>query len=335
MPDGAHDDLERPGRRRDRRPQPSRCPQAARRWTSSTASGARTTTSGCARRATPRCAAYLEAENAYADAVMKPTEAFQGALYKEMLGRIKETDLTVPYREGGYFYYSRTEEGKQYPILCRKKGSLEAPEEVMLDLNELAEGQPFMSPRRLRGERRRQPASPTRPTTPASAQYTLYVKDLAPASSWPQRCEKAGSVAWAADNRTLFYTVEDERQAALPPLPPPPRRAEPDDARLRGDGRALPRRRRPHAQPRVPASWASGSHTTTEARVPARRRARRRRGAWWPRASHEHEYDVDHHGDRFYIRTNDTRPQLPPGDGAGRRARAARAGRRSCPTART
>jgi len=82
----------------------------------------------------PEVAAYLEAENAYADAMMNPTAPFQAALYREMLGRIQETDLSVPYREQGYFYYSRTEAGKQYPILCRKQSSLEAPEEVTLDL---------------------------------------------------------------------------------------------------------------------------------------------------------------------------------------------------------
>jgi len=96
-------------------------------------------------KANPEVAAYLEAENAYTDAVMKPTEALQASLYQEMLGHIKETDLSVPYHEGGYFYYSRTEEGQQYPIFCRKKGSLDAPEEVTLDLNELAKGQKFMA----------------------------------------------------------------------------------------------------------------------------------------------------------------------------------------------
>ncbi len=88
----------------------------------------------------PEVIAYLEAENAYTDAVMKPTEALQEKLYQEMLGRIKETDLTVPYRMGNYFYYSRTEEEKQYQIFCRKYGSLDGKEEVLLDLNELAEG---------------------------------------------------------------------------------------------------------------------------------------------------------------------------------------------------
>src|SRR6185369_12494136 len=85
----------------------------------------------------PEVLAYLEAENAYTDALMKPTEGFQDSLYKEMVGRIKETDVNVPYKNGDYFYYSRTEQGKQYPILCRKRGSLDAKEEVYLDLNEL------------------------------------------------------------------------------------------------------------------------------------------------------------------------------------------------------
>src|SRR5215213_1551019 len=83
---------------------------------------------------------YLEAENAYADAVLKPTEKLGKQLYDEMLGHIKQTDINVPYRKDGYFYYSRTVEGKQYPIHARKKGSLAADEEVLLDVNQLAEG---------------------------------------------------------------------------------------------------------------------------------------------------------------------------------------------------
>ena len=98
----------------------------------------------------PEVAAYLQAENAYTDAVMKPTEGLQKKLYDEMLSRIKETDVEVPYKEGNYFYYTRTEAGKQYSIYCRKKGSLEAPEEVLLDVNELAKGQKFMSVAGLR-----------------------------------------------------------------------------------------------------------------------------------------------------------------------------------------
>src|SRR5437660_9803202 len=96
-------------------------------------------------RSNPDVKAYLDAENAYTDAVMKPTEPFQKKLYDELLGRIKETDVDVPYKYGDYVYYSRTEAGKQYQIRCRKKGSLDAPEEVLLDVNEMARGQKFMS----------------------------------------------------------------------------------------------------------------------------------------------------------------------------------------------
>ena len=93
----------------------------------------------------PEVIAHLEAENAYAEAMMKPTAALQDKLYKEMVGHIKETDVSVPYRWGSYFYYTRTEQGKQYPINCRKKGSLDAKEEVVLDQNELAKGLKFFS----------------------------------------------------------------------------------------------------------------------------------------------------------------------------------------------
>src|SRR5207244_1664440 len=91
----------------------------------------------------PEVKAYLDAENSYTDAVMKSTEALQKKLYDELLSRIKETDIEVPYQEGGYYYYSRTEAGKQYQIHCRKKGSLDASEEVVIDVNELAKAQKF------------------------------------------------------------------------------------------------------------------------------------------------------------------------------------------------
>ena len=93
----------------------------------------------------PAVIAHLEAENAYAAAVMKPTEPLQEKLYNEILSHIKQTDVNVPYRWGDSFYYTRTVEGKQYPIYCRKHGQLDAPEEILLDLNELAKNQKFMS----------------------------------------------------------------------------------------------------------------------------------------------------------------------------------------------
>src|ERR1051325_12170298 len=88
----------------------------------------------------PAVIAHLEAENAYAAAVMKPTEALQEKLYKEILSHIKQTDNSVPYRWGDYFYYTRTVEGQQYPIFCRKFKSVDAPEQILLDLNQMAKG---------------------------------------------------------------------------------------------------------------------------------------------------------------------------------------------------
>src|SRR4029453_12763749 len=97
------------------------------------------------RKEDPQVRAYLESENAYTDLVMKATVPLQEALYSEMLRRIKEKDLSVPYRKGNFYYYSRTEQGKQYPIQCRRRGSLEHPEEVFLDQNELAKGEKFFA----------------------------------------------------------------------------------------------------------------------------------------------------------------------------------------------
>ena len=93
----------------------------------------------------PEVRRYLEAENAYAETFLAPTVGLQETLYAEMLGRIKQTDLSVPYREKAFWYYSRTEEGRQYPIYCRKRESLEAPEEVLLDLNAMAEGHSYLA----------------------------------------------------------------------------------------------------------------------------------------------------------------------------------------------
>jgi oligopeptidase B len=139
----------------------------------------------------PDVRAYLEAENAYADAEMKPTEGFQQALYGEMLGRIKETDQDVPYRRGDFFYYSRTEQGKQYPIYCRRKGSLEAEEEVTLELNRLAEGRPSC-PSSLPGERDADLLAYA--TDDTASGNTLFVKDLRGAGS--RRRSRRGSARW-------------------------------------------------------------------------------------------------------------------------------------------
>lgn len=156
----------------------------------------------------PDVIAHLEAENTYSEAVMKPTAAWQDKLYKEMVGHIKETDVTVPYRWGGYFYYSRTEQGKQYPINCRKKGNLDAKEEVVLDQNEMAKGLKFFSVSAFVPSDDGNLLAYSTDTT-GYRQYLLRVKDLRTGQLLPESFERAGNVAWATDNKTIFFTTED------------------------------------------------------------------------------------------------------------------------------
>jgi len=151
---------------------------------------------------------YLEAENAYTEEVMKPTKALQEMLYKEMLGRIKQTDLSVPYRLGESFYYSRTEEGKQYPYMCRRKGSVTGHEEILLDLNTLAVGHKYLGVSSFAVSDDGNWLAYSVDTT-GYRQYTLHVKDLRTGRASTEKIERAGSALWATDNKTLFYTTED------------------------------------------------------------------------------------------------------------------------------
>jgi oligopeptidase B len=157
----------------------------------------------------PEVIAYLNAENAYTDAILKPTEPLQEKLYQEMLGRILQTDLSVPYRLRGYLYFTRTEEGKQYAIYCRRCDADGAEEEVLLDLNRLAEGHSFLGLGSFEVSQDNHLLAYSTDTT-GFRQYVLQVKDLRTGTTFPERFERVTSVAWASDNRTLFYTVEDE-----------------------------------------------------------------------------------------------------------------------------
>jgi oligopeptidase B len=157
----------------------------------------------------PEVIRYLEAENSYTDAVLKPTEAFQEKLYQEMLGRILQTDLSVPYLLRGYLYFTRTEEGKQYPIHCRRVDAEGTTEELLLDLNELAQGRPFLGLDSFVVSDDNQLLAYSTDTT-GFRQFTLHIKDLRTGALLPKQFERVTSAAWAADNRTLFYTIEDE-----------------------------------------------------------------------------------------------------------------------------
>ena len=157
----------------------------------------------------PEVIRYLEAENAWTEASTETLKPFSDALYKEMLARIKQTDLSVPVRRSGYLYYARTEEGKQYPIQCRRKGSMEASEEILLDLNELAKGRTYAGLGAFAVSDDQNLLAYTIDYT-GFRQFSLRVKDLRDGRTLPDTADRVTSVAWAADNQTLFLTTEDE-----------------------------------------------------------------------------------------------------------------------------
>jgi oligopeptidase B len=266
----------------------------------------------------PEVTAYLEAENAYTAAVLEPTAELQKKLYEEMLSHIKETDVSVAFRDGKYWYYSRTEEGKQYPIYCRKPSSQSGPadtpdpnaaEQVILDVNELAKGESFMAVGMSTvSDDGNLLAYST--DNKGFRQYTLHVKDLRTGELLAERVERVGSIVWAADtdpdNRTLFYTVEDEEQKrqfqfyqhvlGTPHSEDVLIYEETDERFSIGAGRT-----RDHRY----IILESASHTTSEEQfLPADNPT----GTWrliQPRRDNV-EYYADHRGGLFWIRTNDT-----------------------------
>lgn len=161
-------------------------------------------------RENPKVLEYLKAENAYVDTMMAGTKDLQEKLFQEMKGRIKEKDESVPVLNNGYYYYNKYEEGKQYPIYCRKKGSLDAPEELMFDQNKMAEGHKYYSIGTIRISDNNELAAFT--TDHVSRRlYDLQIKNLTTGEVYPEKIPnvEGGSIAWAADNKTVFYILQD------------------------------------------------------------------------------------------------------------------------------
>ena len=247
--------------------------------------------------------AYLEAENAYAEERMAPTVELQKTLYEEILGRIQETDQSAPYRKGAFEYYQRTEEGKQYRTYCRREPGQADTENVLLDMNALAEGRPFLGLGVYE-------VSPDGRYLVFSLDetgfrdYTLQIKDLRSGKLLSERIEKVQSAAWASDSQTLFYTVDDDTKRPHQVLRHRLGATAEDALVYQEDDERF----------RV-AVWRSRSgeyvfrgafsHTTSEigflsASDPA--------GTWRLVAERkqDHEYDVTHRGGDFLIRTNDS-----------------------------
>lgn len=253
----------------------------------------------------PAVTAYLQAENAWTEQVLAPLAPLRATLYDEMHRRIKHTDRSAPYPDHGYWYYHRTEAGRQYPIHCRRAGGPDGPdgpEEVLLDLNLMAEGKGYLALGEFTvSDDGRFLAYSTDET--GFRDYLLQVKDLATGALLPERMMGTGSAAWAADNRTLFYTVEDHAKRKYRLFRH--RLGEPEDvlvyeetderfaigvARMRGDRFLM---------------LHIGSHTTSEMRfLPADEPE----GSWRMLAERvpAQEYTAVHRGDHFYIHVNDT-----------------------------
>ncbi len=222
-------------------------------------------------------------------------------LYKEMVGHIKETDVSVPYRWGNYFYYTRTEQGKQYPISCRKKGDLDAKEEVVLDQNELAKGLKFFNVGAFVPSDDGNLLAYSTDTT-GYRQYKLQIKDLGTGQILPEIFERVGNVAWATDNKTIFFTTEDAVtkrsdkffRHVLGSDKTDLVFEEKDELFDIGAGRS---------RDKTVILLGSESKTSTEWRYLPAAAPTAELKIISPREA-DHEYDVDHRGDLFYIRTN-------------------------------
>ncbi len=249
----------------------------------------------------PDAIAYMEAENQYTEQVMAPLQPLQDTLYREILGRIVETDLSVPVKRDDYFYYTRTEEGKAYGIYCRKRGTLDASEELLLDGNVLAEGQKYFRFGNFS-------ISPDHRLLAYSTDiegdeaHTIFVKDLDTGELLPDRIANTYySLEWANDNRTFFYTVLDAARRPYRVLrhqlgaPSDELVYEETDARFSlGIGRTRSRRF---------LLLHLGSALTSEVRFQDANDPLGTFQVMLPRRQ-DVEYDATHHGEFFYIRTN-------------------------------
>ncbi len=244
---------------------------------------------------------YLESENAYAAAVVAPFQPFEEALYAEMLGRIKQTDTSAPYSQRGYWLYQRTEQGRQYPIMCRRKGAPDGPEEIVLDINRLADGHPFMALGLFEySDNNALLAYST--DLDGHRDYALHIIDLETGAELATPIGNVSSAAWAADDRTIFYVAEDDAKRSyrlyryiLGEEKPTLLYEEGDELFEVGISRSL--------DGKYLFASAASSRTTEYRFLPADQP----RGKWQllaPRRD-EIEYYPEHRNGIFYIRTND------------------------------
>jgi oligopeptidase B len=258
-------------------------------------------------KSSPRVLSYLQAENAYTDAYTAGTKELQQQLYDEILSHIKEDDVSVPYREGDFEYLTRTEKGSQYGRYSRYPAGQPEGETVILDVNQLAQGKPFLSLGALAISPDGRLLAYTTDTT-GFRQYTLHVRDLTSGPDYVEladTAERVGSIVWAGDSSTLFFTTEDEqtkRQDRLFRMTLGSAAVEvfhEEDERFNlGVGRTRDRRF---------LVMEAGSHTTSEAWILESETAASTPTARFRRFAEridEEKYGIDHRDGYFYILTN-------------------------------
>lgn len=253
----------------------------------------------------PEVIAYLEAENDYTDAMTAHTEELQEELFDEIVERIPQEDESPPYRLGGFWYYSRFEEGDEYPIHARKRGSLDAPEEVLLDVPEMAEGHEFYSVRGPRVSLDHGKLAYAVDTV-GRRKYTLRFKDLGTGKTLPDEIpDVTGNVAWAADGRTVFYTQMHPETLRSYRVYRHLLGTDPAaDALVYEEGDEEFSTYVYNTSSREYVVIASSQTESDEYRYLRADDPTGELRVFLPRES-GHEHSIDHAGDRFYIRTND------------------------------
>jgi oligopeptidase B len=247
---------------------------------------------------------HLEAENAYTDATLKHTEDFQKKLYEEMKGRIKEEDISVATKEHGYYYYSRTEKDKQYRVHCRRKGSMEAPEEIILDENKLAEGKKYFRLGNFETSPNQQLLAYSTDSE-GDETYTLYVKDLSTGKLLADEVPNTYySLAWANDNQTFFYTQLDHAYRPYRLLRHVIGQAIKADALVYEEKDEMYTLQVGKSKTEDFIFLNLGSSITSEVRVLKADQPDGIFAIFQPRQKGI-EYSIEHHKNRFYIRTNE------------------------------
>ncbi|GAB3292203.1 oligopeptidase B [Hymenobacter tenuis] len=247
---------------------------------------------------------YLNAENAYTEQQLAPVKGLQEKLFQEIKGRIKEQDESVPYRDNGYYYYTRFEAGAEYPIYCRKKGSLTAPEEILLNANELGKGKAYYQIGGFEVSDDNQVLAYSEDVV-SRRLYTLRFRNLKTGQLYPEQIiNTSGNAAWAADNKTVFYTRKDpttllDYQLYRHTLGTDPKQ----DALVYEEKDNTYRIQVGRSKSRKYIFLQAGSTMSSETRYLEAANPTAPLKVFLAREA-DHLYDVEHFGDQFYVRSN-------------------------------